>query len=149
MPDKLDQALSLMDRAIGRRDASGKIKRDAFLYLPPQAPADQHAQCGTCYTFCGEERNRCAIQGDTRVTKEMSCGLYEHGEPHDQEIRAVYTPEQVGLVDRQVRCENCVASDGEGGCNLYKKLNAALPDMFDLDERIEAKGCCNAQTPRT
>lgn len=123
-----------------------KIKRDAFLYLSPRAPNNQFAQCGTCGLFV-KGNDRCSILGDAKVSSEMSCGLYIHGVSREQPVRAVYTREEVGLVDRQVRCENCASSDGNGHCLLYRKLNDALPNLFDLDENIEAKACCNAQNP--
>ena len=123
-----------------------KIARDAFLYLAPQSPVDAHAQCGSCLMYV-PSIERCAIMGEARVTAGMSCGLYVHGVPHDQVVIRAVTPKEAGLVDRQVRCENCVAFSA-GECDLYKKINRALPDMFDLDAKVDAKGCCNAQTPR-
>lgn len=124
-----------------------RIKRDAFLYLAPRNPRSAFAQCGTCSLFY-RQVERCAILGDRQITAEMSCGMYLHGEPQPQPIKSVYSAAEVGLVDRAVRCENCAYSDGAGHCNLYRVLNRRMPGVFDLDENIEARGCCNAQTPR-
>lgn len=124
-----------------------KIKRDAFLYLSPQSPKGHFAQCGTCLLY-NDLRSRCTILGGVHITPDMSCGLYIHGDPSGQRIHNVYTKEEVGLVDRQVRCENCTWSNGNGVCLLYRKLNETLPETFSLDEKIEAQGCCNAQTSK-
>lgn len=124
-----------------------KITRDAFLYLDPKAPKDAFAQCATCALYvAGAER--CAILGPAQVVLPGdSCGLYVPGSPNpDLDTKALVTPEEAGLVHRQVRCENCVYLKAEG-CDLYWQLNKALPDVFDLDNDVDPQGCCNAQTP--
>src|SRR5689334_9403073 len=94
-----------------------KITRDAFLYLEPKEPKDQFAQCGTCRMFTGKS---CSILGKTKVTKDMSCGLYVHG-PISPSLAgkevASYTAKEAGLVNRAVRCENCRSFDN-GVCML-------------------------------
>lgn len=126
-----------------------KITRAAFLYLDPKPPGDRFAQCGTCMMFAPGQK-RCSIHGPSvKVTADMSCGLYVHGEPEGDrmDLMAVVTPEESGLVRRQVRCENCTFFDGQSVCGLYEKLNAALAVLFSLDSQVDPKGCCNAQTP--
>jgi hypothetical protein len=127
-----------------------KITRDAFLYLSPKAPTDRFAQCSTCRDWVRGD-NRCRIHGPRLPVKgTASCGLYVHGDPKppDTPCWPYVTPEQSGLVDRQVRCENCahMATD-EDKCMLYDTLNKKLPDLFDLKVEIHPQGCCNAQTP--
>jgi hypothetical protein len=126
-----------------------KIKRDAFLYLGPKEPKKEFAQCSSCRLYL-PERERCGILGPhVHVPAEASCGFYLHGEPtEDQECEAVVKPSEAGLVRRKVRCENCVSFD-HGTCKLFKMLNETKPEIFDLDESINEKGCCNAQTPKT
>jgi hypothetical protein len=92
----------------------------------------------------------CSIHGPSvPITAQMSCGLYVHGEPAGGQMAlvAAVTPEESGLVDREVRCENCTFFSGQS-CGLYDKLNGVLPDIFDLDVAVQAKGCCNGQSPR-
>lgn len=128
--------------------AKGPITRDAFLYLAPKAPKDSFAQCGTCLQFV-EGDNRCIILGPAvRVTAQMSCGFYLHGDPKPKGAKSekIVTREEAGLVDREVRCENCAYFAKT--CGLYEKLNAKLPGYFDLDAKVDAKGCCNAQEPK-
>ncbi len=124
-----------------------KIDGSAFLYLPPNQPADEFAQCGTCFLF-KPESERCGIfSPDDKVTAEQSCGLYLHGEPkEDQECRSIVTPEQAGLVDGPVRCENCSWFDGK--CGLFDTLNKKMGDVFEIDENVDPKGCCNAWSPK-
>lgn len=127
--------------------APAKIKRDAFLYLAPRSPADQFAQCGTCRDFCPDSE-RCAILGPrVRVVAEMSCGLYVNGTPREQPTLVAVTSAEAGLVNREVRCENCVSFDA-GRCRLYDKLNTTLPDVWNLDVTVAPRGCCNAQMPK-
>lgn len=122
-----------------------KTTRDAFLYLEPNGQPE-FAQCSSCQHFL-PNAERCAVLGDTRVTATMSCGLYVPGAPtDDQEVLPLVEAAAAGLVDRPVRCENCYWGGGE--CGLFSLLNTSLPGVFDLDTKIEPKGCCNAQTPK-
>lgn len=121
-----------------------KIGRWAFIYLEAKGDKDKFAQCSTCRHFLpGKER--CGIfDKDHKVVADASCGLYVLGTPtDDQELTASVTPEEAGYVVKQVRCENCSwYVDGE--CDLYKQLNAAMPDTFELGTDVDAKACCNA-----
>jgi len=128
-----------------------KIKRDAFLYFNPKGKNQkQFAQCGTCIMFTG---STCTILGKRfKVEAGDSCGLYVNGPPMPEEkgneMKAV-TPDDAGFVSRQVRCENCKYGDAKRlMCTLFEDLNKSLKDHFDLDPKINALGCCNAQTPR-
>lgn len=125
-----------------------KIKRDAFLYMDPKGTKD-FAQCSTCRSFLNGKN--CALLGpNVKVYGDSSCGLYVHGTPgNDEFIEHLLTDKEVGLVHRKVRCENCVAFKADiSGCDLYYQLNQKLPDMFDLDNKVDAHGCCNAQTAK-
>jgi hypothetical protein len=119
-----------------------KIKRDAFLYL--EGAGDTFAQCGSCifgYTHC-------AIMNGRKVSaRDGSCGFYIKGHPIAQEVIAQLTSEQAGYVERPVRCENC-RFYGQGHCSLYRILNQRHAALFDLEEKVEAKGCCNANEER-
>lgn len=119
-----------------------RIDRSAFLYFDPDDADDDFAQCSDCCFFTG---SRCALLG-SMVTADMSCGAFVPGEYDGTPIKKRLTPEDVGLVSRQVRCENCVY--GGPRCKFYEALNQSMPERFDLDARIKPKGCCNAQTPK-
>lgn len=121
-----------------------KIKRDAFLYMEnPQTP--DFAQCSSCWLYAAGMR-RCAILGaQLEVGPGATCGYYLEGVYDGAVIVARATPEEVGFISEQVRCENCdFSSVVTGKCNLYVELNDEFPDLFDLDEDIDARGCCNA-----
>jgi hypothetical protein len=126
-----------------------KITRDAFLYLAPRfAPKTRFAQCSTCRDWVTGDR-RCVIHGSKiTVPGGASCGLYVWGiaNPKGTETRARVTPEESGLINREVRCENCKFF-GDDECGLYRILNDRLGEYFDLDVKVDAHGCCNAQTP--
>lgn len=129
-----------------------KITRATFLYFDPKTPKDEFAQCGTCVHFL-EDQGRCELHGaDVEVDDDDSCGLYVHGEAEEGEKpEGLVTPEESGLVSREVRCENCMFFDPDSEarehCDLYTQLNRILPKLFDLDRYVKAQGCCNAQTP--
>lgn len=127
-----------------------KLGRDAFLYLDPRfAPKNKFAQCSTCRDWVSGDR-RCAIHGPKiTVAGTASCGLYVWGvpKPAGTETRTLVTPEESGLVDRDVRCENCRWFEDDQ-CGFFGMLNEELGDFFDLDVRVDAHGCCNAQQPR-
>ena len=117
-----------------------KIKRDAFLYM--EGDDSDFAQCGTC----AFGRDECAVMGGDEVSaRNGSCGLYAEG-PELDYVVADLTQEDVGYVERQVRCENCKFSRGTT-CNLFVTLNQTLPHLFALDVKIKPTACCNAQTP--
>lgn len=124
-----------------------KIGRDAFLYFNPKPPDDSFAQCSTCFMFTG---TGCLIHDKRiRITKGMTCALYVHGVPRTNERGkeiAMVTPEESGLLEAQVRCENCRYGGKE--CALFNMLNKKMPDTFDLDPKIDSKGCCNAFTKK-
>ena len=128
-----------------------KIGKEAFLYLDPVPEADDFAQCSTCRDWVIDD-NRCRIHGPhTEVYGSMSCGFFIWGAPHPSGTKTLglVTPSESGLVDREVRCENCAyAQSSSGTCGLYETLNEQLPNDFDIDPVIDPKGCCNAQTPR-
>jgi hypothetical protein len=139
-------------RRLDAAKASSLIHRDAFLYMEPVG--DQFAQCGTCRAFHKKE-SQCATVDAKHFDADMSCGLYVNGTPGtiDPPATGKKVPsKEAGLVDRQVRCENCVSyipgKGGRGDCRLYGKLTKAHSDMFDLDKDVSAHGCCNAQMPK-
>ena len=120
-----------------------KIDRSAFIYLPPKAPMHEFAQCSTCVLFIRDDE-RCVLFADgDRVIPEATCGLYLHGDPGGEQCMSICTPKQAGYLEGQVRCENCSWLSG-GKCGLYEMLNKLKPDVFDLDESVHARGCCNA-----
>lgn len=124
-----------------------KIGRDAFLYLEPKGDGADFAQCSTCRDYPRDGERRCAILGPVfDVAPEDSCGAYIEGAFEGGTLRNLTTPKAVGFVRRKVRCENCVY--GGERCALYRRLNETFPDLFDLEERIVPRGCCNAQTPK-
>lgn len=142
------QHVFIGDMIAKARDAGKKITRDAFLYM--NGDADDFAQCGSCAMFDLDD-GRCLLFGpDDAVSAGGSCGLYTQQNDDDRlsdliAPMAVVTPDEAGYVERPVRCENC--RYGGKTCGLYEQLNAALPDVFDLDVAIEPQACCNAQTP--
>jgi hypothetical protein len=126
-----------------------KLGADAFLYLNPEPGVEDFAQCFSCRDWVRDD-DRCVIHGPhVRVPGTASCGLYVCGEvqPSGTETIAVVSTQESGLVDREVRCENCRHSQGTT-CGLFILLNNELPDTFEIDTEIEPKGCCNAQQPR-
>ena|SRR5215467_13703196 len=115
------------------------LSRSTFLYLDPKPPEETFAQCSTCRDWITS--GYCYIHRPTdEVPGSASCNLYVHGEPmaSGTPIGAV-TPEESGLVDREVRCENCRWFDDDN-CALFEALNIS-------DTKVNAKGCCNANQP--
>jgi hypothetical protein len=136
---------------IAKADVDDRLTRDCFIYLDPKPPEDQFAQCSTCRLW-RIHHDLCSIHGpEIKVTGDMSCALYIHGDPRPvgANIDAVVTPIESGLVDRQVRCENCQWFYESDQCNLFDLLNKAHPHEFNLDTKVHPKGCCNAQQPKT
>lgn len=129
---------------VEEKEGGPKVDRSAFIYLPPLEPKKDFAQCSTCFLFL-PEKQRCGIFGpNDKVVANAACSLYLHGQPYDEQpIRNIVTPEQAGYVKGQVRCENCKWLEGTT-CELFKLLNDTLPNTFNLDEKVDRRGCCNA-----
>jgi hypothetical protein len=125
-----------------------KITRDAFLYLEPKGRNKKaFAQCSTCTLRYKEEQvDFCALTGRVIDLEDGTCALYVEGPMAFEGPIAEMTDEEIGYVERQVRCENCEYGGDE--CGLYVELNKRLPEMFDLEPKISRYGCCNAQTPK-
>jgi hypothetical protein len=128
-----------------------RVDRSAFLYLGPREPRETHAQCETCRHWTGPEDQHCSLFGSgTTVQAGDTCGLYTHameGQPIPEPLEANVSPYEAGFERRQVRCENCRYFFPRGECRLFMALNESLPGMFDLDTRVDAFGCCNANMP--
>lgn len=130
-----------------------KIKRDAFLYLDPKEPKKDFAKCKTCIMYTGKENDEmagCTIHAkDVKIKGEGSCDFYVHGktvpEQRGKEMGSV-TVQESGYVERPVRCNNCRSFDGKDKCLLYQELNKL--SFFDLDEKVNGFGCCNANMPK-
>lgn len=131
---------------------SERITNATFLYMDPRKPEKKFAQCATCVHFI-RDKGLCEwMSADDKVGNGYSCGFYVPGENAvGKEPLNLITPEEAGLVERQVRCENCVFFDPNTEprkhCDLYTQLNLILPGVFDLDRYVDEYGCCNAQTP--
>lgn len=139
-------ARKIILRAQSVEEITAKITRDAFLYMDPKGQEDKFASCETCRDFTGKT---CFIFGsDFPVKKTDSCALYVNGKPNPDNLgkeRKAVDPKAAGYTKKAVRCENCIYGDDENNvCLLFKKLNKQLPERFDLDEKINIKGCCNA-----
>lgn len=147
-----------------------KLGRDTFLYMePPEGyyKPQEFAQCETCRKYIRESVQCIELGPNPRITDDKSCCLYSPwplGKPNPEVVRNhltelrqaekrgahdFVTPEEAGLVQRQVRCENCYYFDeDDSDCELYEMLNKAFPQCFDLEERVKPLACCNAQTKR-
>lgn len=156
------------------RPGAVKNNRDAFLYFDssPKSPPSEFSQCSTCRMFVPDEYlgrkddiDLCVIHGsNVKVGESFSCGLYcgwpkgppvpevirDHAAELKKGIPGSVTPDESGLVDRKVRCENCVFHlKYPSTCHLYDMLNKAMPEYWDLDINVDPKGCCNANMALT
>lgn len=130
---------------------SEKITRATLLYLDPRNPENKFAQCATCIHFI-KDKGLCEwMSKNDEIDGGDSCGFYVPGKNSSGKPLGLMTPEEMGVVSRQVRCENCMFFDPNSEprkhCDLYTQLNLILPVVFDLDRYVDEYGCCNAQTP--
>jgi len=129
------------------KGAGAKVKRDAFLYIDGKG-ADT-GQCSSCKLWV-KGADICLIHGmHIKIKGTASCGLYVPGKPVSSGLaQELVTPEESGLVERKVRCGNCrFSKNGATVCGLFWYVNDCMPEIFDLDIKIEPQGCCNAQMP--
>ena len=124
-----------------------KFDRDIFIYLEPTGKQEEKnfAQCGSCFMFMpGKER--CSIfPKDFKVIANASCSLYVYGQPtDDQAWKTAVSPKAAGYVEEKVRCENCKWLDPGNKCGFFAYLNEKMSDTFNIKEKVDPKGCCNA-----
>ena len=125
-----------------------KVRRDAFGYLEPREKEEAFAQCATCALWL-KGKERCFLHGaGVKVDEDDACNYYCPGEPMEEgKPLGVLTPEQSGLVGREVGCRHCRFFVGGDRCNLYTELNRAMPTVFQLDVTVHPLACCNANSP--
>jgi len=144
-----------------------KNGRDAFIFMKydPRLPPDYFAQCIGCRRFVPSsftegDIDLCIDHGSKiKVGPYYSCGVYAkwpRGKPENKVIEnhaaelannlpGAVKPEESGLVERNVRCINCIFFMAEGGkCGLYIALNQEQPERWKLDPNVEKYDCCNA-----
>ena len=130
-------------KIVEEANSSSKLDRSVLLYMDPKEPKDKFAQCSSCAHFMPESQRCTLFEKNDKVIANASCNLYAHGDPSDeQEILGSITPKAAGYVTGQVRCENCSWMNSNNTCGLFQELNK-LKDIFDLDTKIDPKGCCN------
>lgn len=134
---------------IGHHKPKRKITRDAFLYMDHEGDKEKFASCSSCVFWTGSEHNTCGLHGkDVKITADMSCGFYVHGDPspenHGKEAKLVTTT-MSGLVDEAVQCRRCALFDKDDSyCELFEHLNKTFPDNFNLKTEVCEYGCCNS-----
>jgi hypothetical protein len=120
--------------------AEGKHKKgcDLCVVLGSQEAVDGGEDCGSCGEFASWPTPDATP--DPGVVKEHAGKLAEGA-------GGSASKEEVGYVERAVRCENCFYGGNEK-CGWYEELNEKLGDYFHEDRPIEPKACCNSQTPK-
>jgi len=106
---------------------------------------------------------RCVIHGSkVELDADDSCGFFvdwptpdgkpnpdvvkDHAEELAKGLQGSVTPEESGLVGK-VQCHRCAfAEEAATLCALYRDVTKALPDLFNLDDKIKPHACCNAWT---
>ena len=141
MPTPQEMSQALMAGVKPKASQPGeKIDRSTFLYL--EGEDDTFAQCGSC----AFGPDTCGLMGGAPVNPEIgTCCLYVPGEFLGQPVSNL-SKEEIGYVERPVRCENC-RYFSNGNCGLFQELNEAFPDQFDLNVKVQPYGCCNGQMP--
>jgi hypothetical protein len=142
---QIREIINLMEKV----EEGKRLDRSAFLYLESKDTQAQFAQCATCVLWLPESE-RCGLFSDRdEVVANASCGLYVQGHPNeDQPIMDIMRPEDAGYVLGQVRCQNC-SWFVDGKCELFTRLNEQMPTVWDLDDVVSPKGCCNAWQGRS
>lgn len=160
LPDFIDPSAVTVEVEMPRQplpvikapDASPKVGRDAFLYMEPAGDDPDFALCKSCALWTGDVSNTCLIHGrNRRIDGDDTCGVYVHGTPDptaaglEQEL---VTPEESGLVEGPVQCQNCAAFDGRESCLFFRMLEKDYPTIFALGgDKVKAQACCNAFHP--
>lgn len=132
-----------------------RIKRESMLYMEPTKTSygdpNDFAQCGSCFMFMGEKRNRCYILGkELEVKAKETCGLYVNGKPEIERAgteKKMVSAEEAGYQKDTPNCKRCYWY-AFGMCGLFAKLNLEDPDHFDMKVPVSPNGCCDGWTPQ-
>lgn len=150
---ELDNILARLQRlaeAKHKNNPDYRIDRSAFLYMEPKGEVENFAQCASCWKFTGQ--TCLEFSKDNKVVPGGTCGLYCNGTPREDLAGSESggtTPEVADYVERPVRCENCVSFDSEKSvCMRFKDLSESKPEFYDLDFKVKAKACCNANVSK-
>ena len=154
--------------------AEPKLDRACLVYLEPREAIDGKSyfgQCAACSSFIPESTMRGAVRGDRcalfgaqfPITDDDSCHLWtpwpdgrpdekrlgHNGEAMVRNAPAAVQPYNVGYrAEEKVRCAFCRHYEYESKtCQLMAALNAALPDVFALDDQVKPGGKCDLWTP--
>jgi hypothetical protein len=122
--------------------AEGKHKKDCDLCV---LVGSQHAVDG------GKDRGSCGSYAMWPTPDGMPDPdvVAEHAKKLASGAPGSASKEELGYVERPVRCENCFYVDGdEDECKLYELLNEKLPSWFNSDIRITPYSCCNTNTAK-
>ena len=130
--------------------------RSAFGYMEPHPDTPEFGQCRTCRLWLRKVKKCYWLRPQDHVDAADSCIMYGQGAPNDDpnaKPTGTFAPDVVGFYDGSVRCENCNARDfrdpTKPHCDFFVQLNRMLPKLFDLEERIKPRACCNAFDPGT
>jgi hypothetical protein len=123
--------------------------RSVFLYMEPSPDTPEFAQCGTCSNFIPDAERCFWFSEQDEVDSDDSCGLYVQGDPHGGRVpTGLMEPKVAGFYEGKVRCQNCNAVDNRDPsrihCDLYVQLNRMMPRIWDLEEKVKPRACCNA-----
>jgi hypothetical protein len=147
----MSRAENAIRMALAAGGAAGPRRgRDSLGYMEPDPNIPDFAQCGSCASYLSD-RVRCYWFSDKfKVLPEASCIVYVQGPPIDgagTKPIDLIDPKVVGFINGKTRCENCVSYQ-KGICLLFRVLNLARTEagnlIFDLEEKVKARGCCNA-----
>ena len=125
----------------GAMPAEGKHEKgcDLCVIIGSQDAVDGAANRGSCGEYAPWPTPDCAPDPDV---------VEEHAKKLATGAPGSATKEEVGYVERPVRCENCLFG-GAPKCGWYEELNEKLPEYFKETRDIEPKACCNSQTPKS
>jgi hypothetical protein len=120
--------------------AEGKHKKgcDLCVILGSEEKVDGRPDRGSC----GE----CANWPTPDATPDSEV-VAEHAKKLAEGAPGSATKEQVGYVERAVRCENCFFGGGDK-CGWFVELSEKTPEYFQDPADIEPQACCNSQTAK-
>lgn len=120
------------------------IEKSQALYFNPESiGSDSGASCGICWKFNHKENLCCEVEG-TISPKKGICGLYVHGEPYADKLKASIrqvTKAEAGYSEEgPTHCVNCDEMlipklYGESRCKKVEGL-------------VEGRGCCGLWEPK-
>jgi len=118
-------------------------KPEALYFNPESIGSDAGASCSICWKFNPKDKRCLEVEGSINGPNGI-CGLYVHGEPFGDKIKA--------SIRTITKAEAGYSEEGPTHCVSCDEM--LIPKLFGesrckkVEGMVEGRGCCNSYEPK-